>query len=422
MNKEYLNLIDSELYLEACELLSGKTDKQNLYWLSLIYSYKNMFDEELQVIKKALLHYPNWKYMLKRQEWHALADFNKMEARPSLNLDRNLENIPKNKTLESMCFVTGGDTKYFQIMYECLESIKATKYYNKIPIFIIDCGLKDEEKTKLRKLLSGGCIKDPGWCLDIKEFHKINKQTGESYALPHLINSDKSVANKAFLNKIFPGYSYYFWINSNYWVQDENSLDAIIKICEKQSIAYPDASHGNARTLKYAHWNRLKYIPKKYQESAFSVRHGCDAVFCITSQLLNECQEIIKDFVKQNNGIYFYYFFEFIQSYLSGEHNLNPDVPVKYYAHINHMVAPGGVGYQPIVKDDNPHVIYKQQNPNHPIGIIRPIGFHDYNHTLFVQDKENVIVANQIGSTRYRTLPWKDRSEIKNKLLQKPEE
>ena len=416
MNKSCIDLIVLERYEDACQFLEDQHDKQSYYLLSLLYRQLDSFIEERELVNRALLLDNNWQYMIDRKKWHELPDSRKMTARPPLRLERNAVDIPKPGTRETMCFVTGGDSHYYPVMRECVESIKATELYNNVPIYIIDCGLEDEERASLSKLLAGGAIKKSGWLIDFKEFHVLDKITGEPRCVTAVPDIYQLIANKAFLNKIFPGHDYYFWINANSWVQDERAIDAFLSITETQSMAYPDASHGNARLLEYAPTHRTNYIPRKYRTTAFKVRHGCDAVFCASEDMLHQCQILVQDFVTQNNGVYFYYFFELVQSFITAEQKLKPDVAIKHYAHFNHLVAPGS-GYKPMIFADNPHVIYKQQCPNDPIGIIRPIGFHDYDHTLFIQNEKNEVIGNRNGSTRYRTYPLIEKTELRKQLL-----
>ena len=384
-----------------------------------MYRYLDRYDDELDLVRRALAADPNWQYMIERKTWHDLPEFQRMRPRPALYLERDPLDVPRRETVETLCFVTGGDSAYFPLMLECIESIKATRYYKDTPINIIDCGLTAGEKETLSTYLAGGSVRDPGWLLEIAEFHKLDKETGKPYRLDRPPNRYKAIANKAFLDEIFPGYSYYFWINANHWVQDERAIDAYLKLCEKQAMVFPDASPGNARPLRYAPVDRIRYIPEKYREAALTVRHGCDAVFCIKASLLHEVRKIIRDFVRLNDGIYFYYFFEFAQSVIRSKRALISDPPIKYYAHFSYLAA-RSVGYRPMVFDHDPHVIFMQHSPNHPIGILRPVGFDGYAHTLFVQDSSNQIIGERRGSTRFRTHPWLDKPRLEELLRQGP--
>jgi hypothetical protein len=71
------------------------------------------------------------------------------ESRPPLHLPLDLESIPSQSTLNDLCFVSAGDSAYFELLVEMLESLKATRLYRDTPVNIIDCGLSNEERSYL---------------------------------------------------------------------------------------------------------------------------------------------------------------------------------------------------------------------------------------------------------------------------------
>ena len=416
MPDRFFQLFQDQKYDEARAVLLAQETRENRQLLSLLYRYLNRYKDELELVDLALRDDPSWPYMMARKKWHDLPIEQKTHPRSPLLLSRNPADIPETDTIQNMCFVTGGDSNYFQLMLECIQSLRATRHYIDVPIHVVDCGLKPEQREILIPELQGGSIRDPGWPCKFSEFHVLDKKTNEPHALEELPARFKAIAGKAYLDQLFPGYSQYFWINANSWVQDERAIDAYLKLCERQKLVFPDPSHGNARPLKYLPENRIQYIPEKYAEAALSVRHGCDAVFCIDARLLPRCREILEDFVRLNGGVYFYYFFEFVQSVLKFELNIEPDPPTKYYAHFSHLTAKT-VGYKPMVFEESPHVLYSQHNPNHPIGILRPVSLTDYEDRLFVQNPDNEIIGEAIGSTHFRTYPWKEKPMLRSVLL-----
>jgi hypothetical protein len=416
VNDIFYKLFSNQEYDKACNYLQLQNCSKSRYLLSVLYRYLDMYDKEYDLVMRALSFEPNNQYFQKRFQWHELEDIDKMVARPPLHLERNWRDVPQLETIEKLCFVTGADSNYYSILLECIESIRATRFYRDTPIYVIDCGLTDKEKHVIENYLCGGFIKDPGWILPIKKIEKLKKNSCQRYVFAELPNQYKAIANKAFINKIFPGHEYYFWINANSWIQDERTVDVFLKLCERRGLVFPDPSHGNARKLKDAVVKRINFIPSKYRKYAEEVRHGCDAVFCSNSSMLDRAQEIQKYFVDVNEGRYLYYFFELIQSVIVGMKKISSDVSERHYAHFNHLEVQT-IGYKPIVNGDNPYVIYNQYSDDHPIGILRPTGFNDYNHVLFVKDNRNRIVGTRIGSTRYKTYPWKEKTDFKKVLL-----
>jgi hypothetical protein len=71
----------------------------------------------------------------------------KLEERPALKLSR--DRLPRAEVLETLVFVSAANTKYFQLLVELLESIKATEVYKEVPVCILDCGLTVDEKHLL---------------------------------------------------------------------------------------------------------------------------------------------------------------------------------------------------------------------------------------------------------------------------------
>ena len=208
------------------------TTKEEILDYSYQYQKEWRFEREKRLIEYALTLFPHWKYLHDRLEWHSRPVFHpdpeksKTQPRKPLNFTRDPRYIPKQETIDSMCFVTasGSDQPYFDLSIQLLESIKATNVYKDIPIKILDCGLTPEDADYLRQRFNAE-VKDPGWDVD------------PALVKPHAKVGWKGVTARSYLHKHFPGYQYYFWIDTDTWVQNEKIIDRFVCMCEQQGVA-----------------------------------------------------------------------------------------------------------------------------------------------------------------------------------------
>jgi len=288
--------------------------------------------------------------------------------------------------------VTSSDKNYFHLLVELIASIQVTRLYKEVPFYVIDGGLTEQQIQFLTK--NGIQIIQANFQLNISAF--ITLTDIQSHPPKHLIG----VVNKAFLPKLIPGFQYYFWINSNYWIQDEQAIDAYLALAERQQIAH---SHSLQRDFSIHILERMnqKYtslIPKALYDECRNRLHGCDAVFCAHRSFFIEAESMIKEFTK--DGIYFYYLFELIQTLYMKRHALDKYVDTKWYAHTNHTELEGG--FKPIHRSDNGQILYTMHNLLHPVGIIRPISKIDFQDSISIFDPNlNQIVGQIQGSTRF---------------------
>lgn len=228
-------------------------DKQICYTASLLFRLHNRFDLELALVERALGLDPHSNYMQQRKNWIQSPWFEKLSARPPIELPRDKNHIPKQQTLEKLCIVLAADDNYFEFLVESLESIKATRFYNRVDIKLLDVGLSDHQYFLDRWNLE---FVSPGWpdhCEEINFFKHYfeapyNVQVpqyfdhAEYYAVPcHQIRYAQAVINKPFIHELFPDYDYYLWIDADCWVQDERGLDKLVCLAEKQGHAFPGA-------------------------------------------------------------------------------------------------------------------------------------------------------------------------------------
>jgi hypothetical protein len=229
--------LDIRFYKILFSILKEKnilpSSQNDIFNLSLQYQVAWRFEKEKRLMLHAFKLYPDWNYVLKRLEWHSRSEFHKdpekskVQPRKLLYSPFNLKNIPHSKTIKNLCFVTasGSDEPYFSLSIQLLESLKATPHYSKVPVKILDCGLTPKDAQYLIQKFNVD-IKDPGWDVPpsfIKNF-KSKK------------NGWKGCTARPFIHQHFPGYEYYFWVDTDTWVKDEAGLNELVCLCEKQGI------------------------------------------------------------------------------------------------------------------------------------------------------------------------------------------
>lgn len=177
------------------------------------------------------------QYPDERKHCHRVTMQQEFESRPPLHLPLDSESAPAQSTLDKLCFVSAGDSKYFDLLVAMLESIEATRLYNDTPINIIDCGLSKEERDYLSDVLQVREIKPPIWPLSLE--------------LEGIPSGLQAMAIRAFLPMNFPGFGYYFWIDADAWIQDERSLAHFISNAETAGLGISCSSPAAAGKCFY---------------------------------------------------------------------------------------------------------------------------------------------------------------------------
>lgn len=243
-------LIQDREFGIARQMLEKETnDTQACYWLSLLYRYQDDYDKEKMIIDKALALDRSNAYMQERLAWHNLPLFDRLVPRQQLCLPKNPQKIPSISTLEQLCFVTAGgsDTPYRECFIQLLESIRATQLYKEIPIMIMDTGLTDQDKDFIQKNFAPVIIKDPDWDVDI--INNLQTSGGE-----RLTQGLKACTARPFIPKHFPGCRYYFWLDTDVWIQDERCLDLMIDQAVRQGVSATYHFSGTQNFLFAGSW------------------------------------------------------------------------------------------------------------------------------------------------------------------------
>lgn len=281
-----------------------KYSENEIVELSKKYQKTYDFSKEKILIQKYIPEYSENKYFQTRLKWHERPLFHRdpkksqLIPRPSLHLDRDPFYTPSQEDLEKLCFVTtaGSDQPYFNLTIELLESLKATRLYKDIPIFMIDCGINDNDKDFLIKKFKV-IIKDPGWSIDPEIIIKKKKNFNESFNF----SGWKGCTERPWIHKHFPGYQYYFWLDPDLWIQDERCLDKFIYSCKKQKLgAALDCKYNRVWCPKHRFFSSLS---KEHQE--FLNGHFClvNCGYCISSEVSNQYGKITKDVIDKKGAV-----------------------------------------------------------------------------------------------------------------------
>ena len=229
-------LIIGHEYELAIEMLKKEESVQALYWLSLLYRLFDQYEEEKIVVDIGLAsNTPELlPYFSKRKHWHGLDMHSKTVARQSLHMPRNPWKIPDPEDIKKMCFVTGGSVDYYPLIVEAIESIRATAAYKDCDVFVFDCGLTAEQKKYLLDILNVKNVYDPGWDIDVP----MTCQRNEQGQLTHYQTpiGFKCMIARPHMDKHFPGYQYYMWIDADAWVQDERAIDLYLEYAKTQGM------------------------------------------------------------------------------------------------------------------------------------------------------------------------------------------
>ena len=116
--------------------------------------------------------------------------------------------------------VSSADNKYSQLLIELYNSIEKIKGFD---FAVLDCGLSESSKSFLNK--KGINCKIPDWEFQIPNY----KVRGRDYL--------KIQFSRFFLDKYFPGYENYIWMDSDTWINCPVTFQYYIKGAAQRGFA-----------------------------------------------------------------------------------------------------------------------------------------------------------------------------------------
>jgi hypothetical protein len=416
------HLIGQDKFESAKKVLSHDTnDLETLYVLSLLHHYYDEYDLERIIVAKALEIAPGDVYMRERLAWHELPPFEKYEARPPLDLPDNPEFIPKQETLDQLCFVTGGDSNYFEYIVECIESITNEKRYRNANVCVIDTGLTTEEVQYLYSQLNVVKVVDPGWNIPFTTMNfktpsgRINMKRTKEEAKCY-----QFIMNAVFAHETFPEYEYFFVIQPDLWIHNSRFLDQMICIAERKGMCriYADLTKPEQKN----HFFNASSVPtpdeaKSHQNTKY---FAIASLACMNKKMSEQIAAYYTKFVS-THGLWLGY------EEISATVVLNSfENPTDYALPFRHCAS---------VTNHFDGMCCLEQNHN---TLVDSKGeFFDFvplspNNSTFVQQGKKdrgldnfykkVPILNTpreytLAPVRFRCHPWRDKEEIKNRLI-----
>jgi lipopolysaccharide biosynthesis glycosyltransferase len=124
---------------------------------------------------------------------------------------------------EDVTIVSGGDSKYFQLLKELALSIREKHEGKSINIVYLDGGLTSEDINYFKSLNIE--VVDPGWCNPIAE----QKAAGRNFLKINIA--------KMHLDKILSNRKIIIWIDADAWLQTFASIDLFSMVANKNKLA-----------------------------------------------------------------------------------------------------------------------------------------------------------------------------------------
>jgi hypothetical protein len=154
---------------------------------------------------------------------------------------------------ERIIVITGGDAGYFDLMKDCIGSLRATSEGRDLALGILDCGLADEQRTWCRE--QGGMLAVPDWDFDFPGRDKL----GDGY---------KALTARPFLPRYFPGFDLYLWIDGDCWVQQGDAISLFLAAARTGALAVAPEIHRAMRHYHHA-WGEFSAVCGAAYESCF---------------------------------------------------------------------------------------------------------------------------------------------------------
>jgi len=149
--------------------------------------------------------------------------------------------------------ITGGDAAYFDLMRDCIGSLRAVPEGRALALGVLDCGLTEQQRNWCKR--QGALLVEPGWDFDFPGRAKLK----EGY---------KALTARPFLPRYFPGHDLYLWIDGDCWVQQGDALELFLAAARTGALAVAPEIHRSMRHYKHA-WDEFSSINGAAYASAF---------------------------------------------------------------------------------------------------------------------------------------------------------
>ena len=166
---------------------------------------------------------------------------------------RHLVGVTATSTAPTAIAITGGDAAYFELMRDCVGSLRALPEGRAMALGVLDCGLTDEQRAWCRA--QGARLVAAQWEFDFPGRDKLK----EGY---------KALVARPFLPRYFPGFDQYLWIDSDCWVQQGDALALFLAAARSGALAAAPEIHRSMRHFYHA-WKEFSSVNGAAYERAF---------------------------------------------------------------------------------------------------------------------------------------------------------
>lgn len=159
---------------------------------------------------------------------------------------------------DDLILCTGGDAGFFDLLRNCVRSIRERPEGAQVALGVLDFGLTDAQRDWLRGL--GATVVAPGWDLPI----------ARRDSLPEYY---KALTARPFLPRHFPGHDVYVWIDADAWVQDWSAVALLAQAARDGAIAVVPEIDRSYRCFFHA-WDEFHAVVDKSYVDAFGEELG----------------------------------------------------------------------------------------------------------------------------------------------------
>lgn len=155
--------------------------------------------------------------------------------------------------VEKTIAITGGDAGYFELMRDCIGSLRAVPEGRALALGILDCGLTETQRAWCRA--RGAELVVPDWDFDFP-------------ARDRLKDGYKALTARPFLPRYFPGFDLYLWIDGDCWVQQGDAIALFMAAARTGALAVAPEIHRSMRHYHHA-WGEFSSVCGAAYEACF---------------------------------------------------------------------------------------------------------------------------------------------------------
>ena len=142
---------------------------------------------------------------------------------------------------DKITIVSGGDTKYFQLLKELAHSVRDKPEGKDINIVFLDGGLSKENINYFKNLNIN--VINPGWCNSLAE----RRARGRDFLKINIA--------KLYLDQLIPNTEIIIWVDADAWIQNFEFINLYNLVARKNKLAIvSQASRLQPQHIQYRKW------------------------------------------------------------------------------------------------------------------------------------------------------------------------